>query len=402
MESIDKKKKAYDELKSSFMLNGGQLFRSAFHKQRNHFFQGKVDNLDKSYFDVKPETVMWLDNYYFATHINEEQMESFEFIVDVKLSGLLSEYDDTGITFKSEPTEFSFAIHASFYNDGFGPDIRNITLLNSEQKALLLYHKEYEKELKRIEVKLLNQYNYFGQDPYSFFTRIWTSIDKASNQPNGGTDLYFFYELIECHRNIMFSVSNTNMWSRNKSHFLDNSYSFQGKRIYPVELTYKDNRYLYFIENSIEEIYTFYEKIAHLLYIFLNPDSITPKRLSFGSLFSPQTLGNILKKFPLLENNINLKWFESRALNQHKKLQNYRHPLVHYQVNEDIKGTYVASLTRLWMEKVSDETALASLFKRFEEIQDFVNSELLECKTCFEHCVLLIESLSAKRCETNS
>lgn len=391
---MEKEIEALNNLKTSFEMNGGQLFVSQLKRIQNfHFFASFVNNPENAYFVLNNNGVVWLDEYTCRSDEDSEKNGFFEIIINVSVEGTINEYDKEGLTYLTKPLKLALTIHTFIYKNDFSPGYDNINLLNDEQKSLLLYHKRYELELDRLGIKLLNEYEYFGQDSFSFFTRIWKAVNKDSNVMIRDSSLDFFNELVECHRNIVFSIGNLNMWGRYKTNYKSHKYDFNGTTIYPAEVSYFDNRYTYYMENAIEELYTFYEKLAYLLYIFLSPTSLEQNRLSFGELFHRKVIKELRSKYNKIAESEHLIWFLKRR-SEYKKLQKYRHPLVHYKANETfITGTYSASLRRLWLANVGDKDELDKLFQEFDKIQKFINDELLLCKASFEHCILLIESI---------
>ena len=69
----------------------------------------------------------------------------------------------------------------------------------------------------------------------------------------------------------MYSVSGANMWGRYTSHFTDHFYKMNGEFVYPHQPTFYDTRHIFYLEAAIEELYTFYERISYIAYLFLHP-----------------------------------------------------------------------------------------------------------------------------------
>ncbi|WP_428330381.1 hypothetical protein [Mucilaginibacter sp.] len=251
---------------------------------------------------------------------------------------------------------------------------------------MLLFHKNYEKEIDRLGVKMLFENTYCGDEAFTFFTRIWKLVDTSNATQVSDSSHDYFDEFVECHRNILYSVGMSNVWGRYTTDYTANSYNFQGTKIYPVNLNYRDNRFIFYLENAIEEIYTFYERIAYLLYLFLQPIQLTTSGLSFNKLFERKVKEELKMKFPQLSKDLNYQWFEKRFGKEHKLLSGFRHPLIHYQTaNSFIKGGYNASLKRIWLANASGgEQELLKLSDDIKNIHRFVNEELVKCKTSIE------------------
>jgi hypothetical protein len=384
------------QLKSSIELNNYGIIWSLMQRRKNfHFFADRVKKPKNAYFEFTPNSAEWAEIYSVSPFVNQDGFKFEEVLIDLKLKGNINEYNNSGKTFFSEPIEIGMTIRAYVQEDGWAGS-ENIHLLNPEQKVLLEFHKKYEDELKRLDVKTIFETEYMNEEAFSFFTRIWKNVDNQNATMVTDTSLHYFHELGEAHRNIMYSVSCANMWGRYASHFTDNSYPMDGSKVYPHQPTFYDTRHIFYLEAAIEEIYTFFERIAYVAYLFLKPETFDAHSLSFNKLFDKQSAKALRIKYPELETNVHFKWFTDRVKNQHRMLSGYRHPLIHYKTgNTFIKGSYSASRTRVWLDNAMDgEDELIKLHKQMEDILKFVNKELLDCHTAFEQVVLLCEGLT--------
>lgn len=385
-----------DNLKQALELNNGGLFFSLLKKPENrHFFRDKVKDEKNAYFRPNIDTINWAADHIQTPLVNVEGFGYDELIIDVQLGGILCEFNKKGITFSEQEIVFSFTVQAFVFHDSFGVSGENIKLLNSEQRMILLFHKNYEKEIGRLGVRLLFEETYQGDDAFSFFTRIWKHVDNTNPTQVTDSSHDYFDEFIECHRNILYSVAMSNIWGRYITDYGSDYYYFQGGKVFPVNLNYTDNRFIFYLENAIEELYTFYERLAYLLYLFLQPQDLTNTALSFNKLFERKIKKELKQKFPHLLVDENYQWFGKRFSKEQKKLSGYRHPLIHYQTsNTFIKGGYNASVKRIWLANAADgEQALEKLSGDIKEIHKFVNKELLKCREAFERAILVIENL---------
>ncbi|SER48614.1 hypothetical protein [Pedobacter rhizosphaerae] len=388
------KPQSLQSLISSIELNKYGIIRSLMKRRKNHhFFAPRVKKPNNAYFEFTPNSAEWSDNFTIIPFVNNDGFRFDEVMIDLKLKGSINEYNNSGRTFFSEPMDLELTIRAYVEEDGWvSPG--NVHFLNTEQRALLEFHKKYELELKRLGLMTIFETEYDGQEAFSFFTRIWKNVDNENSTMVKDTSLDYFHELGEAHRNIMYSVSCANMWGRYTSHFTDNSYRMDSGIVFPHQPTFYDTRHIFYLEAAIEEIYTFYERVAYIAYIFLQPLCFKAGGLSYNKLFEKQTVKELKLKFIGLENNIHFKWFLDRLKKEHKVLSGYRHPLIHYKTaNTFIKGSYSASRTRHWLDNAMDGEELTKLHKQMEEILKFVNNEVLACHSAFEQIVLLCESL---------
>jgi len=385
-----------DKLKNALEINGGGLFFSLLKDTENHhFFRDKVKKTEKAHFTPDIATIRWASDYYLTTLTNTEGFTFDEVITDVCIAGELSECNSKGKDISRHRLQFDFTVQAYVFHDSFSVNREHIKLLNPEQKITLLFHKNYQREIDRLAVPMLFEKTFQGGDAFSFFTRIWKHVDRQKPTLVNDTSHDYFDELIECQRNILYSVAMSNIWGRYIVTYGTEYYYFQGTRVYPLKLDYRDNRFIFYLENAIEELYTYYERLAYLLFLFLTPANLTPTALSFSKLFERKIKKELKQKFPGLANDINFIWFEKPFSKEHKVLSGYRHPLVHYQTtNNFIKGGYNASLKRIWLANASGgEAELKQLTTDIRAIHKFINSELPKCAEAFERTILLIEQL---------
>lgn len=385
-----------DKLKRCVEVNHSGILNWLLNKRKNHhFYQDKRKKTAITKFQFDPKELQWANDYVVTPFVNQDGDNYFEVLIDVRAAGTINQFNrTTGVKFVDEPINFDFTIRAYIQSDGNLSD-GNIHLLNAEQKALVNYQKQYENELKHTGVSTITESTYQGMEAFNFFTRIWKNVDNMDETMVNSTSLHYFHELIEVHRNIMYGVSCANVWGRYITHHTDSSYQFEGRQVYPLNLSFYDTRHIFYLEASIEEIYTFYERIAHLLYIFLRPVIFEHQALSFNKLFETQTQKVLEEKFLGLNENEHYQWFVNRMKAEHNTLSGYRHPLIHYKSsNTFLKGSYGASKARIWLKNAMNGAAeLIELEKKMQKILLFVNQEMHICHEAFEHMVLLCESL---------
>ncbi|MBB5440592.1 hypothetical protein HDC92_004295 [Pedobacter sp. AK017] len=383
------------QLKECMEMNNGIMFWSLLRLKKNkHFMSGKIRNPDEAYFEPDVKSIVWANEALSMSLIDEYQEPYDEIIIDVEISGTLNEQNLKTGKIYTVPVTFDFAIQ-SFVYPQYGVNDREIRLMNKEQKSLLLFHKSYEREADQLNVKLLFDYKYKGEDAFSFFTRIWKLVDHSNATMVADTSHDYFQEIYDCQRNLRYSVACANMWGRYTTHYTEHAYDFQGRKVYPAKLNFYDSKYLFYLENAVEELYTFYERLAYLMYLMMDPVTLEAKYLSFQGLFQKRTKKELKEKYPHLAADEHFIWFSRRANHQHKLLSRNRHPLIHYQTgNEFIKGSYLTSFTRGWLNHATgDEKELMKVFQKFDEIKSFVNSELIICTEAFERTILLIDGI---------
>ena len=362
-------------------------------RKNHHLIKNLLKNTTNPFFDVNVNSFKWSDDFSIHPIIGENGSKFEEVIIDLKLSVEITEYKTSVETYFSGPVDLAFTIKACVDEEG-DVNVENIHLMNQEQKALLTFHRIYEIELDRLKVKTFDCTKFLEQDATIFFKRIWKNVDNTDDTMVTDTSWYYYREFVEANRNIMYSVAVSNMWGRYTFHYTDKPYSLEGQTVFTFEPSFYDTKYLFHLEVALEEIYTFYERIAYLTFLFMKPENLKPIALSFNKLFDEKSANLLIKKYPILKDNIHFKWFTDRVKNEHKTLSDYRHPLIHYKTNNDFhRGSISVSITRKWLDNTMNKEELSKLQVQIEEIQGFVNNELRETYNAFKHVVLLCESL---------
>jgi len=377
-------------------MNSFGYIRSLMERRKNfHFFADRVKKPDNAYFEFSEHTAKWSDQYKIMPDTDREGNELYEIVIDLELSGKLCEYNSKGFTFFEEPMTLDLGIRAFVFADGWA-NIENIYLMNDEQRALSHFRDKYLEELRRTGQKTIAEVDHLGEEAFSFFGRAWKNVDHLNAKMVEGTNLNYFHEFVEAHRNVIFQVSCANMWRRYTSNYADHAYQHESRTLYPMNPSFYDTRYTIFLETAMEDLYTFYERCAYFTYLFLQPTVLKPKDLSFAKLFDKRVTKSLKILRPDLANNPHWLWFTSRVNKEHKILSSFRHPLIHYQDNNTfIRGSYSAAQSRLWLENAMDDAkGLDELTLKMDEILKFLNQELSKCHEAFVNVVQLCESLT--------
>lgn len=386
-----------DNLKSSVELNNYGILWMLFQQRENfHFFNHLVKNPEWAHLEFSNCKVDWSDFYTITPFLNDEGIQFYDIIIGLTINASLKEHDHRGMFTGSQPYFVSLYLRALVEKDCWSSE-KYMKLLNQEQKVLLGYQKNYANEQERIGIKPIAETKYQEKDAFEFYTSIWKNVDPLEEVIVRDTSHHYFLELTEAHRNVYYSVCSANIWGRYISHFSDESYNFQGKKIFPHQPNYIDGKFFFYLEVCIEELYTFYERLAYLAFIFLAPDNLNSTALSYSRLFNKQTIKSLILLHPELKDNRHLNYFIERLRTEHQELMDYRHPLVHYKSSSNnIRGSYNVFKSTTWIDNAEDENELQKLHDQFKKILDFVNNEMTACHKSFEQLVLLCESLPYK------
>lgn len=365
-----------------------------FKEQPNQHFFDDCNTITKEA-NFHFNSIDFSNRYIAIKETDDYQRLAYRIIIDTKIDVELSDINFSATLFSLDVT-----IHARISKQSttyIGFDF--VSLLNSEQKVLLQYNMLYEKVLNKIGIDLSNELDNREQE---FEDSKYASLSKYSDDELKGFFFFFFDELYECRRNIWYSVGCANLWGKYLTHYSNESHTFQGKPIYPVSVNFYDFRFFFFLENAIEQLYNYWERIAYLINEYLPIFGISKRAPSFRELFESKK--GLLKveavNFQLDDPSSNLNWFFERKKNEHRTLCSYRHPLVHY--NNDGGGTvshrfsegrYIAKLQKDWVNNSGNPEELKKLFEKFRNIQSFINDELKVCPVALKKAVSLIDNI---------
>src|SRR5690606_14554993 len=139
----------------------------------------------------------------------------------------------------SKPYSVSLYLRASVQDSGWASE-RNMYLLNQEQKVLLDYQQNYAREQEHIGIKPIAETQYHGKGAFEFFTAIWRNVHPSDEVIVRHTSSHYFHELNEAYRNVYYSACSANIWGRYITHYSDDLYNFEGRKIYPHQPSYVD------------------------------------------------------------------------------------------------------------------------------------------------------------------
>lgn len=255
---MDEQINLIERLKQRMEMNGCGLFNFLLKKRVNeHFYQDKLKKTAITRFDFAPQDLKWATDHIINPFVGTDGYPYYEVMVDVQACGKIRQFNrTTQKEFVNESICFDFTIRVYFDDNGYLSD-GNVHLLNAEQKALINYQLQYQNELQRTGSKSIIESTYQGREAFSFFTRIWKNAAIQDTDMAGVTDLHYFHELAEAHRNVMYSVSCASMWGRYISHHSDHAYRMEEKTVYQLSTTFYDNRHIFYLEAAMEELYTF-------------------------------------------------------------------------------------------------------------------------------------------------
>jgi hypothetical protein len=352
------------------------------------------------------------------------------------------EYDDGDIVFLGEPiiddttnnhkdffhvyiSDFTFSGKLC-YTDKYFNEVKNKITLNATIRVFK--QPDCEVNISNVEVwdlneKLINLSNFSANKKlsgldlipydYGYYTQTWSKIDKTGNDKNQNkqsfvTSYYYLQELIESYERIKHLLSIVLLndpYSNNYTTIkvkLPKNYNFPYMYEIGDNFNIHDRHYLLYSELTIESYYKFWERVGYYLFQFLNPSSnkVNDKNLSLYKLI--KELNNEYSINPYLQNP-HFNWFSDFVLKSNSdfdKLINFRHPFVHYKVDEYTGkgvGSLIATVLNNWTMSMFSKEELKQLESENKLIKKFLLEQFINCKTGYEHMIELIKLLPDKK-----
>lgn len=384
---------------SSLNLNNFGIIYSALKKHENfHHFQNLVTFPEHAYFTAELNKGMRYE--LVETRMLKTDVEGiicYEFYLRVEINGTISEYDDGGITFLCVPFTLKAVARIHHFSSRYGVEHENLKLYNESQYRFILDEREIQDIKDNNNWVGLHAKTFEGQEYISFFTSIW---NKPLRDPNDEarkaeiarhTSLNFLDELESAYSSLLFAATKAIQLKPYVGSFKDHYYLYQGKKQYYIERNLFLSRHLEYLSFAFAAAYTFWERLTFLMALHLMPKRI--KGVSFFKMFDTW-LAQLKSDFPSIAASPDLNWFIARVGNRHLALNKFRHPLIHYQYQENtLRGNMNADLFRLMLENISNEQELEMLFTNLDEAVKFIIDEIPECIFGFETTIKLISKI---------
>jgi hypothetical protein len=289
-----------------------------------------------------------------------------------------------------------------FKRPGFEIDLteksNHIEVWDSNQKIINLLYTEANDKL--IGIKMI---------PYDYgvYTHAWSKLDKTSNNYKKQvhvTSYYYLLELTECYERIksllaiiLLNEPYANNYTKKKT---DLPANYNTASLFEIgdNFTIYDRFFLQYSELTIESLYKYWERVAFYLFQFFKPASnkINDKNLSLFKLVSE--LNKEITSNTYLQNS-HFQWFIDFILKPHsdfEKLQNDRHPLVHYKIDETKGkeiGSIISTVLNDWSKNMTDEIYLKTIENDNRSIKGFLLHQFEQCKIGYDHMIGMISLL---------
>lgn len=221
---------------------------------------------------------------------------------------------------------------------------------------------------------------------YDVLTTLWPYNEIGNKRHEFISSFDYFNEVENVNRQIRYSIAQAKTYA----YYTDEYLKEDGRKPFAqvsLALTSHHRRYLDYCTVMIQSIYVFWERLAMLMYQYVQPKKLNDGNLSFAKL-----IREIIKeKQAGTIKEINTEWLESFLNNHHSKLQVLRHPLTHYKLSDDGGvGSFLARIHSIWLKNISNKERLEDMA---QENRDLIN-EIIElailCKSGYQHAIDLI------------
>lgn len=388
-----KDKQVVDSIRNYFEQdNGWQLSHDLFRFKHIEKYLLPNQKLEKiigvPYFKSDSAGFLWDDDYLLKTILDRGGEQIYRFENGFKVSGELSYWIEGSPNEYKAPCSFSLTLRVHKYPNSGTPDY--IELWDEEQKIINHFN-----ELIYAKYDALNFESPISK--FDKFTESWSSVNRNDENQIKATSYHYYFELVHAFEQAMYLVANVNLYSKFTSNYTEKESHTPNGIHFIINLSFYDRRYLDFCSLAFEKIYAFWERVAFLLYQFIKPvkKPLAEKQVSFFKLIDNLCKDIESGNFSYLKNSAStFIWFNNFLSREHKKLTDYRHPAIHFQMNNSVyKGGLFAGTHNYWLENNDDKNKLTKLQKDNEDFCKFLNDQLRICETGLNKVVELIKEI---------
>lgn len=258
-------------------------------------------------------------------------------------------------------------------------------------------YREIKQNLKRkFEIKNINEENYPNDSiGFGFFAEILRKKRNLVSINNNISHGYFYYEIAHCHGEVEVCLITALLNQKYSSDLLRRKVDFEGKELFLPNLNYNDLQYLTMVGFGFERLYSFWDRIAYLLYNFETLDFKRASHVSFDKYFlEMEKLLAANRPSIFNSNSMNLNWLIDFHKNEFKRITDYRHRIVHYQMTSNWDGVLSSKFANNASQYTSDLNELTRIKLEFDGLGFLLKEQFNFCKEGFLAALNLIDELS--------
>lgn len=286
----------------------------------------------------------------------------------------------------------------NFYANSFSPygETMSPTIIVDELVVLDDYRKIKQNLKKQFEIENIDEMKYPNSvTGFGYFADILRKGRNIVSKNREISHAYFYYEIAHCHGEIETCLLTALMHQKYSSDFLGRKISFEGKDMYLPNISYSDMQYLAMIGFGFERLYSFWDRIAYLLYNYEPLDFKKAKDISFDKYF--RRIESYLqsgKPIAFNTNSIHLKWLRNYHCVDFSKITDYRHRIVHYSMTPMWDGILSSKFISNAYQYTSDPIKLNEVKLEFEGLGNLLCVQFNFCKAGFIRTLELIDELA--------
>src|SRR4030042_2365668 len=386
-------------------LKSGMVFEYVLRKNPGLYFHWIQSVRYQDYwFEYCEDNIVFIGDQILNETTNSRGDIFYQYISDFVFNGKLCYSDNSRIEHKLD-IKINATIRV-FKQPSFEIDItqksNHVEVWDSNQKIINLYQLQSQKKL--VGLKMLPY-------DYGIYTKAWSKLDKSLinyNKQTHVTSYYYQKELIESYERIRHLLSiallnepYANSYTSKKTELPPN---YNSQYIFKITENFQiyDRYFLLYSELTIESLYKFWERVGFYLFQFLKPISnkINNKNLSLFKLISELDKESSIN---LSLKNAHFKWFKDfvmKANSDFIQLQEFRHPLVHYKIDDSTgkeSGSLISTVLNHWNKNMTDEAFLKNLENENKSIMKFLLNQFEKCEIGYNHMIGIISLLPDKK-----
>jgi hypothetical protein len=375
-------------IRSLLCEGNGHLFRHELTEKRYltkslipnaHYKEGQM-----IWFTFDDKRIKWSDDFTLSLIEDQDGNKIYQFLNSFAVEGTLGyEYLDV---------EYSLICGLKFYCLAYyypgsaliAPD--HIKLLTHEQKIEWEYEQMLSTKAEKIGIR-----NLVNQITFEDLSVLWKKVNPLDKEQIELTSYYFWNDLQLTLNLLINLVAEINFYGE----YLGN-YGIQAVRREPkIYLHHYEKSFLRKSSFCIQVFYSYWEKIAYLLFIFLKIENVSKTNLSLVKLKKALSKAMNNGQYQYFNDASSAyNWFVDFIENDHSALAKYRHPLVHFQPdNELFKGDFYAGALNFYLMNITNHEKRMSLEKEFNEIQSFLTNQLHKCNEGLRKAIDLIQEI---------
>jgi hypothetical protein len=233
---------------------------------------------------------------------------------------------------------------------------------------------------------------------FSFFTDVTRKKRIATTTKNEVGHGYFYHEFESCHIEIEFCLLHIIFHSQYLNDLMGRKEIMEnGEAFYYPNLQYHDFQYLTWVGFAFDRLYSFWDRLAYLLFNFYVPSGIKEHNNSFEkymkAVIAAVANPDKYKAFPFNIDSTSLSWLIEFYQNKYELITAYRHRSVHYKFTEDWQGILTASFMNNVLEHTTDANKLTRIKKVFDGLVSEVYEHFNLASEGFKNILLLIDEL---------